>query len=215
MEPPTPEEDAPTPTQVVATATGAEHTALEALKDLQAPALAWQADARLGLLANTRPGREIDLLSSTLGDPNIFEPTPGGKGRNWILVAFSPSAKGAVAISTDGTQTDLVQSGAVTGEIIERFNGPGTEALALSTDIHLKLVDSDEVVEKAGERASSPGAGIALLSPNGLGLGPLPVPTGSESPQIAYELFSSGGGQQSFVFYDAATGAVLLDSASP
>jgi hypothetical protein len=215
MEPPTPQEDAPTPTPDRATATGAELTALEALKDLQGPALSWQADARVGLLANARPGHEKDLLSSTPGDPNIFEPTPGGKGRNWILIAFSPSANGAVAISVDGKQIDLVQAGAVTDEVIGRFRGPGSEGLALSADFHLKLVDSDEIAEKAGDRASGASAGIALLSPNGLGLGPLPVPTGTESPQLAYELFSSEGAQQSFAFYDAATGAVVLDSASP
>jgi hypothetical protein len=199
----------------MATATGSALTALQALKDLQGPALAWQADARLGLLANTRPGREKDLLGGALGEGDINEPTPGGKGRNWILIAFSPSAKGAVALSVDGTRIDLVQAGAVTNEIVERFIGPDTESLALSTLDHLKLVDSDVIVEKAGDRASGTGTGVALLSPNGLGLGPLPVATGSQSPQIAYELFSSEGDQQSFIFFDAVTGAVVLDSAAP
>lgn len=214
-QPPTPQEVEPTPTQMTATSTGADLTALEALKDLQGPALAWEADARLGLLANTRPGREKDLLGGALGEGDIYEPTPGGKGRNWTLVAFSPSAKGAVAINVGGKQTDLIEAGAVTDEMIGRFTGPDSEALALSTDIFLKLVDSDEIAEKAGERAEGPNVGIALLSPSGLGLGPLPVPTGEESPSIVYELFGGEGEQQSFIFYDATTGAVVLDSASP
>src|SRR3712207_6076195 len=43
-QPPTPLENDPTPTEVTATSTGAELTALEALAALKPKALAWQSD---------------------------------------------------------------------------------------------------------------------------------------------------------------------------
>lgn len=214
-QPPAPVEGGPAPTEVTAPSTGAELTALEALAVLKPKALAWQSDARLGLLSNSRAGKEKDLLGGALGSSDINEPTPGGKGRNWTLIAFSPSARGAVAISIGGTQTDLVQSGAATDDVVGRFMGPDAAALDLSKLDPGSLVDSDEIAAKAGERAAGEKTGIALLSPNGLGLGPLPMPTGAESPQVAYELFGGEEAAQSFIFYDAATGAVVLDSASP
>jgi hypothetical protein len=190
-------------------------TALQALATLKQRALAWQSDARLGLLANTRPGQQKNLLGGTLGSPDVNEPTPGGKGRNWTLVAFSPSAKGAMAFSMDGTQEDLVKEGVVTTDIVTQFTGGDTQALALSSLDASKLQDSDAIAAKAGQRGQASSVGIALLSPNGLGLGPLPTPaSGGQSPQIAYELFSQAG-QQTFMFFDAATGAVLLDSSAP
>jgi hypothetical protein len=57
---------------------------------------------------------------------------------------------------------------------------------------------------------------MALLSPDGLGLGPLPTPqAGGPPPEIAYELFNSDSYQQSFIFFDAKSGAAVLDSAAP
>jgi hypothetical protein len=214
--PATPQESAPAPTEVTATGTGADLTALQALTSLKPRALAWQADARLGLLANVRPGRQSDLLGGALGQPDINEPTPGGRGRSWTLVAFSPSAHGAIALGMDGSQLDLVKEGSVTTEVVEGFAEPAMASLALSDLDPAKMVDSDKIAAQAGERGKAQDAGIALLAPNGLGLGPLPAPaSGGEPPQVAYELFGGAGEPQSFVFYDAMTGAVVLDSAKP
>ena len=76
------------------------------------------------------------------------------------------------------------------------------------------MVDSDNIAQQAGERGTAKDVGIALLSPDGLGLGPLPTPTtGGAAPYLAYELFSQANGQQSFIIFDALTGQVVLDSA--
>jgi hypothetical protein len=191
-------------------------TALQALAVLKPKALAWQADARLGLLSNVRPGQQKNLLGDALGKPEINEPTPNGKGRDWTLVAFSPGAHGAIAIGMDGTQVDLVKAGAVTTETINQFAGTATAALSLNSFDVARLVDSDKIAEAARKRGRSGDIGLALLSPDGLGLGPLPTPqTGGAPPQIAYELFSSDSYQQTFIFFDANTGAVVLDSSAP
>ena len=218
--PPTPEEEAPPPTQVTehsqAASTGPEMTALQALGELKPKALAWQSDARLGLLTNVRPGQQKNLLGDALGKPEISEPTQGGKGRNWALVAFSPSAHDAVAIGLDGARTDLVKAGSVSADMVARFAGPDTAALSLDQLDVSKLVDSDRIAEQAQKRGKTGDVGIALLSPDGLGLGPLPTPpAGGPSTQIAYELFSSDSYQQSFIFFDARTGGVVLDSSNP
>jgi hypothetical protein len=214
--PPTAEEEAPPPTEVTAMSTGPEMTALQALGALRPKALAWQADARLALLSNVRPGQQKNLLSDALGKPEINEPTPNGKGRNWTLVAFSPSALGAIAIGMDGAQTDLVKAGAVSADMVARFAGPETTALGLDPLDVSKLVDSDKIAEEARKRGKTGEVGIALLSPDGLGLGPLPTPQAGGPPtQIAYELFSSDSYQQSFIFFDARTGRVVLDSSTP
>ncbi len=222
--PSTPGESAPTPTPVTSTGTGDALTALQALEQLKAKALAWQKDARLGLLSNIRPGQQKNLLGTTLGDPNVNEPTPGGKGRNWTLVAFSPSTNGAIAISADGAQVDLVKEGAVTEEALTRFNAPHLSSLNaphlsslnLSTLNNSQLVDSDALFSKMGEQSKSQTIGIALLAPDGLGLGPLPTlsPAG-DSPQLAYEAFSTNPRIQTFIFFDARTGNVVLDSSAP
>src|SRR5688572_3471735 len=149
---PTPAGTAPAPTPVTATGTGDALTALQALEQLKPRALAWQTDARLGLLSNIRPGQQKSLLGTTLGDPNINEPTPGGKGRNWTLVAFSPSANSAIAISADGTQVDLVKESAVTEEALTRFNAPHLSSLNLAALDSTRLVDSDALFTKMGER---------------------------------------------------------------
>jgi hypothetical protein len=191
-------------------------TALQALAALEPKALAWQSDARLGLLANTRPGQQKNLLSGALGDPNVNEPTPGGKGSGWTLVAVSPSTQGAIAVSEDGTQVDLVKSGGVTPDVVAQFTGSGTEALELSRLDPARLVDSDKIASSAASRGTIGDIGVALLSPGGLGLGPLPTPkAGGPSPQVAYEVFVESTTQQSFIFFDATTGAVVLDSSAP
>jgi hypothetical protein len=213
--PPT-DESLPSPTAVTATGTGEALTALQALGELKPRALAWQGDARLVMLSNVRPGQEKNLLGGALGDPSVNEPTPGGKGRNWTLVAFSPSTSGAVALSMEGTQVDLVKEGMASDELLKGFAPAEMAALDLSSLDAGSLVDSDKVFEKAGERGKSDKVGIALLAPNGLGIGPLPAPqTGGDPPQIAYELFSTDPAQQTFIFFDATTGDVVLDSSSP
>lgn len=211
-----PGETAPTPTPVIARGTGDAITALQALEQLKPKALIWQNDARLGLLSNIRPGQEKNLLGTTLGDPNVNEHTPGGLGRNWTLVAFSPSTRGAIAISADGSQVDLVKEGAITQEAIARFNSPHLASLNLSTLNSSQLVDSDALFAMMGELGKSKSMGIALLAPDGLGLGPLPTPfpTG-DSPQLAYEAFSTDPNRQTFIFFDAKTGNIVLDNTGP
>jgi hypothetical protein len=208
--------EVPAPTDVSATATGNAVTALTALAQLKQKALAWQPDARLVMLANVRPGEADKLLGVALGDPNVNEPTPGGLGRDWALIVFSPSTKGSVAITMDGTQTDLIKEGALTADMIQSFGAAGMEALDLSKLDLGKLADSDKLPAKAGTTGQSPSAGIAMLAPDGLGLGPLPTPqAGGSSPAIAYEIFSADPNQQSFVFFDAITGNVVMDSNAP
>jgi hypothetical protein len=168
------------------------------------------------MLSNVRPGQEKNLLSGALGDPNVNEPTTGGRGRNWTLVALSPSARGAMAFSMGGAQVDLVAEGMVSPELLDGFASSGMEALNLGALRVSSLVDSDKVMEEAGERAASGDIGVALLAPNGLGIGPLPPPaSGGEPPQLAYELFSTDPSRQTFIFFDAATGEVVLDSSAP
>jgi hypothetical protein len=213
---PTVPTEMPAPTSVSATATGADVTALTALGQLKPKALAWQPDARLVMMANVRPGQADKLLGVALGDPNVNEPTPGGLGRNWALIVFSPSSKGAIVLTMDGTQTDLVKEGALTDNMLQSFGSPGMQALDLSKLDVTKLTDSDKLPSKAGATGQLPSAGIALLAPDGLGLGPLPTPkAGGSSPQIAYELFSADPSQQNFLFFDAVTGAVVMDSTAP
>jgi hypothetical protein len=205
-----------TPTAVTATGTGEAVTALQALERLKPLALDWQGDARLVMLANVRPGQEGRLLGVALGDPDVNEPTPGGKGRNWALIAFSPSAKGAVALAMDGTETDLAKEGALTDSLVESLSAPEMAALALADLDASTLADSDSIAGKASDAGVSGDAGIALLAPDGLGIGPLPpAEAGGDPPHIAYELFSADPATQAFAFFDARTGAVVLDSNTP
>jgi hypothetical protein len=212
---PTTEISAPTP--VTATAKGEAVTALTALGQLKPKALAWQPDARLVMLSNVRPGEGDKLLGVALGDPNVNEPTSGGLGRNWALIVFSPSTKGAIVLSMDGTQADLIKEGALTADMVQSFGSPEMEALDLSKLDLSKLADSNTAtakIEKTGQDTSN--MSIAMLAPTGLGLGPLPTPAaGGSSSMLAYELFSVDPSQQRFVFFDAFTGAVLMDSATP
>jgi hypothetical protein len=169
------------------------------------------------MLANVRPGQAARLLGVALGDPDVNQPTPGGQGRNWALVVFSPSTKGAVALEMDGMQTDLVKEGALTDDMVSGFGSAGMEALDLSTLDLTTLADSDAVVAKVGVGGQdTSNMSAALLAPDGLGLGPLPTPeTGGGSPQVAYEVFSVDPNQQRFVFLDAVSGDVVMDSGTP
>jgi hypothetical protein len=214
--PAAPAEEAATPTAVTATGTGEAVTVLQALEQLKPLALDWQQDARLVMLANVRPGQEGRLLGVALGDPDVNEPTPGGKGRNWALIAFSPSARSAVALAMDGTQTDLVQEGALTDALVEGLAAPDMATLDLSKLEPGDMADSDVIAEKAAEAGVTGETGIALLAPDGLGIGPLPpAEAGDVPPRIAYELFSADPATQAFVFFDALTGQVVLDSNTP
>ncbi|HET9494002.1 MAG TPA: hypothetical protein VFR15_07210 [Chloroflexia bacterium] len=211
-----PEEEAATPTAVTATGTGEAITALQALERLKPLALDWQQDARLVMLANVRPGQEGRLLGVALGDPDVNEATPEGKGRNWALIAFSPSAQSAVALAMDGTQTDLAQEGALTDALVEGLSAPEMSALDLAQLDTGGLTDSDEIARRASEAGMGGETGIALLAPDGLGIGPLPpAEAGNEPPRIAYELFSADPSTQAFAFFDALTGQVVLDSNTP
>jgi hypothetical protein len=210
------EGEAATPTAVTATATGEAVTALQALDRLVPLALDWQQDARLVMLANVRPGQEGKLLGVALGDPDVNEPTPDGMGRNWALIAFSPATKGAVALAMDGTQTDLAKEGALTDSLTESLSSQEMSALDLSTLKASDLADSDVIAEKAPQAGVTGVTGIALLAPDGLGIGPLPaVEAGTDPPRIAYELYSADLSNQAFAFFDARTGEVVLNSNTP
>lgn len=211
--PPTPADNAPSPTAVAATSSGEAITAMQALVTLRQKALAVYPDARLALLVNSKPGQQKSLLGSSLGDPSINEPTPDGKGRNWTLIAVSPTKKGATAFSMDGTTVDLVKAGAVTDDFLAQFGAPASSALDLARLDPATMRDSDTVAQAAGDRGTAQRIGIALLAPDGLGVGPLPTPaSGGASPQLAYELFSTDPAKQVFIFFDALTGKVVLDS---
>lgn len=213
VEPTEPAGTVPTATPVTATGTGEALTALQALEELRGKALEEMPDGRLAMLINSRPGQQRILLGTSLGDPNVNEATPGGLGRNWTLVAVSPSQERAVAFSTDGTVIDMTAAGTVPDELLANFGSPAGAALELATLDVDGLVDSDAIAEAAGERGAGSKVGIALLAPEALGLGSLPAPeAGGASPQLVYELFSTDPATQLFVFFDAKTGSVVLDS---
>lgn len=212
---PTPVEDNPSPTPVTATSTGEQMTALQALATLKPLALAWQPDVRLAMLANVRPGQQHRLMTGALGDPDVFEPTPGGLGRNWTLVAVSP-LRGALAVSMDGTQVDLLVDGDITNEMLGGFSDPLLSPLDLAGLDVARLVNSDKLAESTQANIPTERMGIALIAPGGLGIGPLPTPqAGGPAPILAYEMYNSDPAHQSFIIFDAYTGAVILDSAKP
>ncbi|HEY0069953.1 MAG TPA: hypothetical protein VGE04_08315, partial [Chloroflexia bacterium] len=145
--------------------------------------------------------------------PNVNEATPGGLARNWTLVAVSPSQKRAMAFSTDGTVVDMTGEGTVPDELLANFGSPAAAALDLSTLDQDGLTDSDAIAKAAGERGAGDKVGIALLAPDALGIGPLPTPeAGGAAPQLVYQLFSTDRATQLFVFFDAVTGDIVLDS---
>ena len=211
---PTPAADTmPTATTVTARSTGDALTARQALAELKGKALAEMQDARLAMLVNSRPGQQKILLGTSLGDPNVNEATPGGLARNWTLVAVSPSQKRAMAFSTDGTVVDMTGEGTVPDELLANFDSPGAAALDLSTLDPDNLTDSDAIATAAGERGAGDKVGIALLAPDALGIGPLPTPeAGGTAPQLVYQLFSTDPATQIFLFFDAVTGDIVLDS---
>jgi hypothetical protein len=212
---PSPVEDNPSPTPITATSTGEQIAALQALAMLKPQAIAWQPDVRLAMLANVRPGQQKLLMTGALGDPDVFEPTPGGLGRNWTLVAVSP-LRGALAVSMDGTQVDLLADGKITNEMLAGFADPQLSSLDLATLDTTRLVNSDKLAASTQATILAERMGIALIAPGGLGLGPLPTPqAGGAPPSLAYEMYSSDPAQQSFLFFDAFTGAIILDSAKP
>ena len=128
-------------------------------------------------------------------------------------MAVSPSQKRAVAFSTDGTVVDMTEAGTVPDELLANFGSDAGAALDLAGLDADTLTDSDAIVESLGERGAGSTIGIALLAPEGLGIGPLPTPeVGGTPPQLAYELFSTDPETQLFVFFDAVTGDVVLDS---
>ncbi|MDQ3706196.1 MAG: hypothetical protein M3437_13490 [Chloroflexota bacterium] len=212
-EPTEPVVEVPTPTQVTGRNSGHAVTALEALAQLRDVALAEMPDARLAMLVNSLPGQQKILLGTSLGDPNVHAATPGGMGRNWTLIAVSPSEERAVAFSTDGTVVDLTAAGQVPDELLANFGSPGAAALDLSALDLDSLQDSEVTAQAAGERGAGDKFGIALLAPEALGIGPLPTPeAGGPSPQLVYQLFSTDPATQLFVIFDAKTGDVVLDS---
>ncbi|HEX8598868.1 MAG TPA: hypothetical protein VF952_10185, partial [Chloroflexia bacterium] len=124
-EPTEPVVEVPTPTQVTARNSGDAVTALEALAQLRDEALAEIPDARFAMLVNSLPDQQKILLGTSLGDPNVHAATPGGMGRNWTLIAVSPSEERAVAFSMDGTVVDLTAAGQVPDELLANFGSPG------------------------------------------------------------------------------------------
>jgi hypothetical protein len=203
----------PTATSVTATSKGDEVTALQALAQLKGQALRAMPDARLAMLVNSRPGQQKILLGTALGDPNVDEPTPGGLGRNWTLIAVSPSQKRAMAFSTDGSTIDLTAEGTVPDELLANFESPAAAALDLSKLDPAGLTDSDAIAQSVADRRMGGGIGIALFAPEALGIGQMPTPVaGGPSPKLVYELFGTASATQPFIFFDAVTGDIVLDS---
>jgi len=213
---PTTDADIPSPTPVTATSTGEAITALEALSSLKPKAVTWQRDSRLAMLANIRPGQQSGLLTGALGDPDVYEPTPGGRGRNWTIVVFSPSTGGAYAFSMDGTEVDLVKAGATTDVMHQSFSSPAASALELARLDTNTLANSDSVAQNAGELGKSEAMSLAMLAPEGFGMGPLPTHTdGGSQPAFVYEMFLTDPAMQAFILFDAFTGEVILDMSTP
>lgn len=212
-EPTEPVVEVPTPTQVTGRNSGEAVTALGALAQLRDVALAEMPDARFAMLVNSLPGQQKILLGTSLGDPNVHAATPGGDGRNWTLIAVSPSEERAVAFSTDGTVVDLTAAGQVPDELLANFGSSSAAALDLSALDLDSLQDSDAIAQAGGERGAGDKVAIALLAPDALGIGPLPTPeAGGPSPPLVYQLFSTDPMTQLFVIFEAETGDVVLDS---
>ncbi|MGA7730560.1 MAG: hypothetical protein WCD37_04735 [Chloroflexia bacterium] len=203
----------PTATSIPRVKKGEEVTALRALGQLRGDALVWQKDAMFVMLANVKPGQEGRLLGMALSDPDLSDPTPGGKGGNWVLLAASPSVEGVVALDLDGGKIDLVAEGKVSASLLAQLTGPGVAGAGMADLDVSSLVDSDAIVKKAGEVGSAHGMSMALLAPSRLGLGPL---FGEEEegrlPEVVYQVFAPEPAPD-VVFLDGVTGARLGEDA--
>jgi hypothetical protein len=207
---PTVPTDLPSPTAVTSTGQGDQKSAISALAGLKTPAVEWQDDVQLAMLANVRPGQQDKLLNVGLGDPDVFEPTPGGLGRNWTLVAVSPS-RGAVAVSADGTLVDLSSGGGVSGETLGAFADPRLSPLTLSSLNLASLKDTNVIWQQLSGRLQGEGGSIALLSPDGFSMGPVST---ESRPLLIYQLFGTGSAQM-FALFDAYTGQMLEGTGGP
>jgi hypothetical protein len=151
-----------------------------------------------------------------LGNADTYEPTPGGKGRNWTLVVFSASGDGAYAFSMDGAQVDLVKQGVTTDMMHESFAAPSAANLDLEKLNGARLVDSDLILQRAGDAGKLDTAAVAMLAADALGMGPMPTPsTGGNAPYLVYEMFLTDPTRQAFIFFDAFAGEVILDLSKP
>ena len=100
---------------------------------------------------------------------------------------------------------DIVEHVEPAGVFVEIESGASVEVVA--------RVRAGAIVGHVGPRRQR---ALSLAAPDGLGVAPLPTPkTGGPAPQLAYELFTQDNGSQGFIFFDALTGAVVLDSSAP
>jgi hypothetical protein len=188
-------------------------TALRALGQLWEEAVEWEKDAVFVMLANVKPGQEGRLLGMALSDPDLSDPTPGGKGGNWVLLAASPSAEGVVGLDLDGGKLDLVAEGKVSASLLAQLTGPEVEGVGIAKLDMSRLVDSDDVVEKAGEVGSAHGMSMALIAPARLGLGVLLGDEEGEGlAEVVYQVFAPEP-EPGVVFLDGMTGARVGEGA--
>lgn len=198
--------------QPTATATplqkGNHVTALQALTQLRADALKWQRDARFVLLANVKPGQEGRLLGMALSDPDLTDPTPGGIGRNWVLLAASSAKKSVVVFDLDGTQVDLTATGGVSASLGEQLAEQGVRLSSLNPD---DLADSDDIATEAGNGGDAPGLGMALTVPGLLGL-EAPRSSGgiaARLPSMLYAVFAPEP-EPGVQYFSGATGEPIM-----
>ena len=193
-----------TPTSIPRLHKGDEVALSRALEQLRQDALDWKEDALLIMVANVKPGQEGRLLGMALSDPDLSDPTPGAIGRNWVLLAASPSAESVVVLDLDGTKLNLVAEGRVSAPLLDQLTGPALPAIDLA-DLDLSnLADYGTIETGAGEMASAPGMTIALLDPARLGLNSLFDE--EAAPQLVYQLFSPEP-EPRVLYFDALTGA--------
>lgn len=197
----------PSPTSRSVVKKGDEVTALEALTQLREDAVKWQKDAQFVMLANVKPGQEGRVLGMALSDPELSDPTPYGKGQNWVLLAASPSTKGVVVLDLAGEKLDLVAQGRVSSFLLDRLTA-SDQGSALSDLEVSTLMNSDSITTKAAELGAAPGMSMALVAPTRLGLPPLVSKGNSHVPELVYELFAPEP-TASVLFLDSKTGAPL------
>ncbi len=182
---------------------------MQAFGQLRDEALAWEKDALFVMLANVDLGQEGQLLAMALSDPSLSDPTPEGKGRNWVLLAASPGARSVVVLDLGGQKLDLIAQGKVSSGLLDQITKEDTSGQALSDLEPSKLLDSDVLVSKAGEVGAAPGMSMALVAPSRLGLDSLfQGDGGGQLPQVVYEVFAPEP-EASVAFFDATTGAQI------